>query len=494
MHKRFLSVITAAAVLTLSVSMGGCSQAKKDNEDTAQEETKLVVDVTSPTKGNISVSGDFAGELEFGDEVTVYPKISGEVTATYFEEGDFVSEGDLMFTLDDEAYQMTLKNAQAVYDTTKAGNDQKLGALQMNRDSAVNSLITAGEGIASAENTYGHYQSQYGDLVEKKDDILDDINDLKDDKKSTKKKYNKAKKALRLAKEAGASDDEITELKTAVTTLRTALDGIEKGIDSYEDAIDQVESSQETLEFQMKNLGYTWEQAKRGTALAQEAVDYYDAYTVPGAIEVADASLRQAQVGIDSAKLQIENTQVTAPVSGFVKKKNVDKFDMAQAGSECYVITNDASLVATFEVPESTCKMFAPGQEVLAERNGNEYKGVITEIPANVDPDSGLFKVKATIIDTKGDLSTGTSVKITTTTSHADNVLMVPVDCVYYSSGEAFVYAVENGVVRQVFVSTGLYNDEMIEITDGLDAQMEVITVWSSDLRDGLEVEVAGKE
>ncbi len=481
-------MICPVVVLALGLCVTGCQKSEEAGKQ--QEEQLLAVSVTNPVSGNIAVSTEFSGTLEYADEISVHPKLSGEVTEVCFKEGDFVNAGDLLFTLDDESIQMQLKNAQAVYDTAKVGAENQLGALQMNRDTAVNSLMTAQEGIGQTENTYGYYQQQYGDLEENRQDIEEDKDDLKHDKKKARKKLDKAKKALKEAKESGASATEIAELEKAVSTLKTSISSMESGIDGYDDALDKIDSSEDTLNYQMRNLGYSYEQAKRGAALAQENLNYFDLYTLPGTIKSTDAAMKQAQVGVDSIKLQLDYTKVTAPVSGYIKSVDVEKYDMVQAGSPVIVIADDNAVVATFNVPESASRMMKTGQLVTIDRNGNEYRAVITEIEDEVSEGTGLFEVKAVVQGSKDELTTGTSVKVTAVTNHADNVVTIPVDCVYYSGGETFTYVVENGTVRKVYLTTGIYDSENIEIIDGLTPDMQVVTVWSSDLRDGLPVKV----
>ena len=49
------------------------------------------------------------------------PKVSGTVTAAYFEVGDTVKEGDVLFKIDDEAAQLQMKSAEASYSQAEAG-------------------------------------------------------------------------------------------------------------------------------------------------------------------------------------------------------------------------------------------------------------------------------------------------------------------------------------------------------------------------------------
>jgi multidrug efflux pump subunit AcrA (membrane-fusion protein) len=69
--------------------------------------------------------------------------------------------------------------------------------------------------------------------------------------------------------------------------------------------------------------------------------------------------------------------------------------------------------------------------------------------------------------------------------------MTLPVDAVYYSAGDAYVYTYDEGTVHSVPVETGVYDAERIEILSGIDAESQVITTWSSELFEGSEVQLS---
>lgn len=484
MQKKSLVVLTSISVAA-SMLFTGCGKAADKSAETEEKEI-LSVEVVSPEVKNVEVTGEFVGTLEYADETPVYSKLAGEVTATYFEEGDFVEEGAILFDIDDEAYQLSLRNAQATYQQAQAGVTQQLGALAMQRDTNVNSVQSAQEGITQAQNSYGYYEDAQGYLHEDLNIMKDNLDDLKDDKDKAEKKLKKARKALKNATSASEEEDirsTISSLKTAINTYDSSIDQLEISINTYESNIDQ-------LGLQKSNACYSYNQAVRGEKIAEENLQYFDQYTVPGTQQSADATLDQAQVALDSAKLQLGYTKVAAPVSGIIKSKNVDVHGMAAQGQAAYVITNEATLEAVFYVPAATYQKMKKGQAVTIERDGEKYECTVTDLPTEIDASTNLFKIKASLSEKDRDLISGTSVKIYTTTDHAENTLTVPIDCVYYDGGTPYVYTVENGIVRKTYVTIGMYNSESMEIKEGLESGMQVITSWSSELRDGLEVEV----
>lgn len=550
MRKRWIANMMILCMIVYAFTFAGCGAADTATSLISGEtDTALLeVDTVSPLITDIAVEGEYVGILEYEDQVSVVPMLNGEVTATYFEEGDYVEAGDLLFTIDDEAYQLQLQNAQIAYQQAQSGIDSQLGQLQMGRDSAVNTVSSAQEGISQIQDSYDYFDSQLADLDESKADLAEDRAELKEDLlevrdqisdleksiESMQKQYNDLFAAYQAAaavpdnmgtssgdsSEEGESldspasnptpdsnmeaqlrvmaeqCDQLSNALSAARSMLSSLQSAEKQLDNaiaqYDSSMDQIDSSKDSIIYQRDNLNYNLEQALRGEQLAQEQLDYYDNYTIPSAQMSATTTLQQAQLGIDSARLQLNYTRVTAPVSGTILSKNVEELGIAQMGYPAYVIISDEGTLASFGVPESTYRMLSLGQEVRVERNGVVYAGSIIEIPLQVNPQTGLFTVKAALKGDTDQLIMGTSVKVTLAVQHTERALTIPIDCVYYEGGESYTYVLEGNIVRKVSIVTGLYDDVNMQILSGITEDMPIITTWSSDLRDGLEVKVSG--
>ena len=105
-----------------------------------------------------------------------------------------------------------------------------------------------------------------------------------------------------------------------------------------------------------------------------------------------------------------------------------------------------------------------------------------------VDPQTGLFKVKAQINSDDGMLQTGLSVKVTATTGKAQQSLLLPQENIYYEDGEAYVYLNVDGTAVRTPIVTGLSNEETVEVLSGLTSSDQVIVSWNANLTDGAKV------
>ena len=217
------------------------------------------------------------------------------------------------------------------------------------------------------------------------------------------------------------------------------------------------------------------------------------------AYEQTVSALSMAQLQYDSAKLnydtQSENTVVTAPIAGVLEQFSVDVHDMSAAGSVAGVVSGAGGKTLIFNVSERVMKGLNIGDPVTVEKNGTDYAGAITEIGTMVDAQTGLFKVKASLGESDG-LASGTMVKVYVTAEKAENVMVLPADCVNYSNGDAYVYTYDatTSTAKKTPVEDGLIDSDKIQIVSGLSYDDEVITSWSKELYDGAEVNLQGDE
>lgn len=257
---------------------------------------------------------------------------------------------------------------------------------------------------------------------------------------------------------------------------------------------------------QMEAANASVQAASQQAATAQDAVNRMTPLYESGDISVQSYnqtanSAKAAASQVDAAKAQaasaklnyetqVEFATVTAPAAGVVQNQNMTLHGMVSQSSQLCVITGTGAKVVKFNVTEDVLQNLTLGQTVTVEKNGSSYSGTVTKLTKLVDPQSGLFPVEATLSGADA-LSDGSSTKLSLVAAKADHTLLVPVDAVYYSGGNPYVYTYENGVVKRVFITTGISDDQKVEVTDGLDGTEQIVNSWTDDIYDGAEVRIA---
>ena len=196
-----------------------------------------------------------------------------------------------------------------------------------------------------------------------------------------------------------------------------------------------------------------------------------------------------ANVGVESAELALSYYTVKAPISGTIQSKGVEVNGIAGSSNPAYTIANENMMTVTFQVSEAVKNTLTMGQEVTVERGTTSYAGSITEIGVAVNQQTGLFQIKAAVNANGSDLPSGVSVKLTTDTYHTnDSAVLIPYDAVYYDNTGSYVYLSVDGKAVKTYVTTDLFDDTQISVTEGIQPGDTVITSWSPKLMNGVEV------
>lgn len=101
----------------------------------------------------------------------------------------------------------------------------------------------------------------------------------------------------------------------------------------------------------------------------QAAQDQYQAAveqvgTTRSQLEVTNIGVNQRQADVDFAKLQLSYTNITAPATGIVSKKNVQKGQLVQAGQTLFSIVNENSIYVTANFKETQLEKIKTGAKV----------------------------------------------------------------------------------------------------------------------------------
>lgn len=532
MKKRVIALFLTAL---MGVSTAACGTQEK-----AEVTNRVSVSGILPETGDVIVTTTYIGTVEPKDCITVYPMASGNITQMSVTLGQEVKKGDVLFQLDNTEASAAVAEAQEEYDVLKKAADQaKADAEQAEKDTEDAKKAT---GEATLELIKTNLTNSVNDLSDAKADINDAEDKLKDlgkdsdgttsmtttertnlrtDIEEAESKAKSAEAALNTVEtKLGELEIEEAKLKTLKTNLSDAKEEISNIKSDLRSAYNKVEkqmskTSRESLEKYLDRAKDTVEEAKNfankvktnlpstatlkktttGTTTGTSTTNKNDSTTTSGTslsttVETAyDQQLLLAEKKLNEAKSQLELYQVLAPIDGVVENVYVEQNEKAFDDEPCLVISNKSNIEVTFQVPEAAALTLKAGDKVKIEKNGAMNDASITEVGIMADVQTKLFTVKASLGAVTG-FSTGTSVKVYADTQKATQTMMVPYDSLYFQEGNAYVYCVvEDEAIRRP-VQVGLMNDQYAQILDGLTAQDIVISTWSSQLKDGAEVDL----
>lgn len=268
----------------------------------------------------------------------------------------------------------------------------------------------------------------------------------------------------------------------------------------------QVTAGQLLLKIDTKQVEASRLSLKTATISYEDAKSNLNRYAaLHAAGNISDADFQKMEDNVKIAKIQYEsaelgyntqlnNSRVTAPITGKIESFHVKLHDMVTPQTQICVITGEGEgRSVTFYVSERIAEGLKPGDGLKVMKNGAELEAAITETGTMADPSSGLFKVKAAVFDA-GALAAGTSVKLRVISQRAENVLAVPVNSVYYQGGDPYIYTYADGVLYKKAVKLGIADSNYIEVKEGVEPEDLVVNTWTTELYDGSKVSLIGED
>jgi len=102
--------------------------------------------------------------------------------------------------------------------------------------------------------------------------------------------------------------------------------------------------------------------------------------TTQSQLVVSNSGVTQRQADVDFAKLQLSYTEIKAPSSGIVSKKNVQKGQLIQPGQALFSIVNDQSIYVTANFKETQLEEINPGLKVKIEVDAYPHEDIQGEV------------------------------------------------------------------------------------------------------------------
>ena len=445
--------------------LGGCGS---NGAQDAVETSAVVVDMKQAQTGKLTLQNSFVGTVSPQEMVYVIPFASGTVTDTYFEVGDQVNAGDVLFKIDDSAAKLQLEQAQLSAANVRQQADSALTTQQESANIQMDSSrVQAQSGYDQAQIAYVQAKNAY-------DQNYDDLSDQID---ACNTNITQLENAIKVASSSvsGGNAASVVQMKTQIETLKGTKKQLESSRNSLVAGLQQAESAYNAAKSSMNIVD-------RSQALSQ-------GQALEDTKKQLSTSEQLANVGVESAELALSYYTVKAPISGTIQSKGVEVNGIAGSSNPAYTIANENMMTVTFQVSEAVKNTLTMGQEVTVERGNASYTGNITEIGVAVNQQTGLFQIKAAVNADGSALPSGVSVKLTTDTYHTnDSVVLIPYDAVYYDNTGSYVYLSVDGKAVKTYVTTDLFDDTQISVIEGVQPGDTVITSWSPKLMNGVEV------
>ncbi len=209
----------------------------------------------------------------------------------------------------------------------------------------------------------------------------------------------------------------------------------------------------------------------------------------------SEVSMISAKNNYESAEIQLAKTKVVAPFSGvIVALPYYTQGVRVSAGESMVSLMNYKKMYVEINLPEKNISEVTTGQEVmitnytLAE---DTLVGRVAELSPVISDETRTFAGKLEIDNPELKLRPGMFIKANIITAQKDSAIVIPKDVIMTGSRGKYVFIVgRNSAASDRRITTGIANQDEIEVTEGLSANDRLIIKGFETLRDNSKVKV----
>lgn len=233
-------------------------------------------------------------------------------------------------------------------------------------------------------------------------------------------------------------------------------------------------------------------------SIAKQQVD-----TQAALVRQYEGAVKSDQANVDNAKLQLDYSRITAPISGRLGLRQVDKGNLVSSSDTngLVVITQTQPISVVFTLPETQLPEvraeLAAGHTLTVEAYDRAdtrriATGKLETLDNQIDVATGTLKLKARFDNADDALFPNQFVNARLHVTTRKDATAIPIAAVQQGSAGAFVFLVQDDdtvAVRQV--KLGAVNNGMVAVNEGLQPGDRVVTEGTDRLRAGAKVDVA---
>ncbi|WZL80893.1 efflux RND transporter periplasmic adaptor subunit [Vallitaleaceae bacterium 9-2] len=426
--KKLITIFVVLAIISIIVI-----PRVMDNNQGGSEESvikSVTVEAEAAKTQKVETYIDLIGSTYAKATVPVMAPVPADVDNIHIAVGDYVTQGQVLFSLDPSDVENQVKQAQLSVDQASAA------AAQANVG-----INSARESIKTAELAYELAKSNYEMNLENYEFAVDNLEKNKE-----------------LYEQGVISEVEYEQIRLQASPESLTI--LKKQLEQAEQALNQARLGE-------NQASASYGQAAVGIDMAQEGY----------------------QIALDT----LNDLEVTAPIDGYITTLNLTENAMATNQQAAIVIEDLMQIKVTASVtPETVSKINKGDQlQVMVGSYEEPFTGEVTGVSLSANSATRLYPIEVTIENDDGRIRPGMFATIKVINEKSEQALTVPSDAVLQHDDGYVVYRlVSENKAEPVTVQIGIDTGYEVEITQGLSKGDVVITKGAGLINEETELNV----
>ena len=208
----------------------------------------------------------------------------------------------------------------------------------------------------------------------------------------------------------------------------------------------------------------------------------------------AEITQINTEYDMESSRISLAKMTIDAPFSGVIADlPYFTNGTRVAANTEMIQIIDYGKLYLEANLPEKYFRNIERGYKVYISSytsTADTLTGIITQISPSIDPEARTFKCFVEVGNQDEILLPGVFVKADLVVNSAEEVIVIPRDIIMSRNRNQIVYVVENRVATERMITTGLQNEESVEVKMGLLKGESIVNSGFETLRNQSRVRI----
>ena len=483
-HQRLFAVSRLSLLIFALASLSACSgkgiAAKPQGR--GKDAVAVPVKVATVVQKTIPLEIRAIGNVEAVSVVSVKAQIGGQLNRVYFQPGQLVKKGDLLFKIDSRPLEATLAQA-------KANLAKDMAQVQQAEAKQAADIAQ----VQQAEAKWRADIAQIKQSEAKRDadaaQIKAAMSNLNKNTAEARQAEAEAQRYASLFKQGAISKNQYEQFRTQAESSTATSQAGKAAIENAQAAARASSSGVENARAVAAASNAAVENA-RAAVLADGA-----------AIESAKATTKADIAAVENAQIQLSYSSIYAPIDGRTGSLLVTEGNLIKANDTTPMVTiNQVSpIYVTFTIPQQKLSQvrqyMASGQlqvkAIVAKDEQHPVEGKLTFIDNAVDSATGTIKLKANFDNLDNRLWPGQFVNVLLELTQEPNAIAVPSQAIQTGQNGQYVFVVQPdmSVQMQPITVSRTVNEDAV-IAEGLQAGEKVVTDGTLRLVPGAKVRI----
>jgi RND family efflux transporter MFP subunit len=485
-------MLAVAFFVSIAIGYAGFQQFSPAAAATTQASTFTV------RRGTLASTISMTGSVSAVSQANLAFGSDGKLTTLNVKVGDLVKKGDLLAQIETSDLELSvaqaevsLEQAKLALSDLKAGpKEAKLAATKASYDSAVTKLnelkakpkeadvAAAKVKVTDAEVAFANAKDNLV-VTQKSSTVSAAVSDAQNEHNFYEIAYGKALERYN-RKEISSYDLDLAwdKLMRAKEKLSTAEVTASKALRAAENDVKDAEQALAVAKTNLTDVlkGATEEELKSAEATMLSAKNTYEE-TVEGSsstdIAAQDVQVRSAEATLKQKQLLLEKAKLVAPFDGVIDTIKFSVGEQVEASSTVITMVNLDKFRVEAKVGESNVAKLSQGQTAnvtLDALAGQSLTAKVVSIGYIATNSSGVvsYPVILELDPTKAKVRPGMTATLVIEVSRSENALMVYGKAIKTAGKDRVVQVLVNGQPETRTVTTGISNDQYIEVKEGL--------------------------